>query len=157
MPLPSLTQTLGRRTGLPWWLFASPPAALIAVLAVLGGVALVGVIGAPAASNAAAAQENAANGSCTVAAPPGALAAVSAPATSASVTTSAAADPANLLGVALSATQLQNAQTIVGVGKTNHATALDMAIALAVGYVNSKLDATASSAGGIGAGLFLQT
>jgi len=157
MPLLSITRAVGRRTGLPWWLLVSPPAALIALLAVLGGVALVGVIGAPAASNAAAAQQNAANGSCTVAAPPAALVTTAPLPAASSTTRTAAADPAHLDGVALSATQMQNAHTIVGIGKTNGATAPDMAIALAIGYVNSKLDATASSAGGIGAGLFLQT
>jgi len=158
MPSLSITRAVGRRSGLPWWLIPAPPAALIAVLAVLGGVALVGVIGAPAASNAAAARQNAANGSCTLAHPPAALLTTTAPSTAApSTTRSAAADPAHLDGVTLSATQLQNAQTIVGIGKTTRATAADMAIALAVGYVNSKLDAAASSAGGIGAGLFLQT
>ena len=156
MPFASITRAVRRRTGLPWWLFASPPAVLIAVLAVLGGVAMVGVIGAPAASNAAAAEQNAANGSCTVAAPPGAVAA-STPAVAPSAATTSAADPASLDGVHLDPTQLQNAQTIIGVGKTSKATAQDMAIALAVGYVNSKLTATASSGGGIGAGLFLQT
>ena len=158
MPFASITRAVGRRTGLPWWLFVSPPAALIAVLAVLGAVAMVGVIGAPAASNAAAAEQNAANGSCTVAGPPGAVAAsTTAAAVSPSPPTTSAADPAELDGVRLDATELQNAQTIVGIGKTSHATAQDMATALAVAYVNSRLTATASSGGGIGAGLFLQT
>jgi len=153
--VPSFLRAAGRRGGLPWWLFVSPPLLLLVVLAVLGGVALVGVIGGPAATNAAADQQNAANGSCTVAAPPGALAASTSAAPAA--TASGGADPAHLDGVALSATQLQNAQSIVGVGKTSGATAQDMAIALAVGYVNSTLDATATAAGGVGAGLFLQT
>ena len=157
MPSLSITRAVGKRTGLPWWVFASPPAALIAILVVLGGVAMAGMIGAPAASNAAAAQENAGNGSCTVAAPPGALPTSAASSAASAATAAAGGDPAHLDGVSLSATQLQNAHTIVGVGKTSGATAGDMAIALAVAYVNSKLDATASSAGGIGAGLFLQT
>ena len=156
MPSPSITRAAGRRTGLPWWMFLSPPAALIAILVMLGAVAMVGMIGAPAASNAASAQENAVNGSCTITAPTGAQP-TSIPSSAAAETANTGADPAHLHGVNLSETQLQNAHTIVGVGKTSGATAGDMAIALAVAYVNSTLDATASSAGGIGAGLFLQT
>ena len=136
-----------------WW--ALSPLALVAVVVAASGVGLMGAISGPATSAAAAQQDNAANGSCTVTANPTSVRTTRIAEVSTGSTPQT--DPANVDGIRLDATQVQNAQIIVGVGKSLTADITDMAAALAVAYTDSKLDANASSAGGIGAGIFLQT
>lgn len=141
-----------RRGGVPWW--ALSPAALIVVLVVVIGIAMMGAV-TPATSNAAAAAANAGNGACTIT-PTTTTGGISPTATSGADPLTA--DPTNIGGVRLDATQLLNAQTIVGVGKglVVPASVGALAIALAVSFQDTHLSTTAASANGVGVGLFLQ-
>ena len=167
---------------------ASPPLLLAAVIGIIIGVAVLGVISIPG-NNAAAAEADSA-GQCTfgqadstatVGSSVGASASVpatrgsatAAPATatpatpvitSASTTADASGsaggggtNPADLAGITLTPTQVQHAQTIVSVGKGAKAGAKEMAVALAVAYIETKFDPAASVANGLGQGMFLET
>ena len=167
---------------------ASPPLLLAAVISIVIGVAVLGVISIPG-NNAAAAEADSA-GQCVsgqadataaVGSSAGASTAVpaaqgsttAAPATatpatpvitSASTTADASGsaggggtNPADLAGITLTPTEVQHAQTIVSVGKGATAGAKEMAVALAVAYIQTKFDPAASVANGLGQGMFLET
>ncbi len=173
----TMRRSLSRRVGVPWWVLVAPGVTGTLIVVVLLGIVVMGAIAGPSASDAAAAEQNAANGSCTLSpavaagsGAPGAAGATpppgptpdSAPGSrsgsgSVPTPTGGAADPAEVAGVRLEATQLQNAQTIVGVGKSLNAPVKAMAIALVVSFQDAQLLVTAISAGGVGQGLFLQT
>jgi len=174
-----------RRAGFRWWM-ASPPLLLAALIGIVIGVAVIGVISIP--GNNAAASESADSGGDCVSVATGVDASGSA---SASVGTPAAAtttpldparlsssataasfaavgssppsggaggtDPSDLAGIRLTPTQVQQAQTIVGVGKGQKAGAKEISITLAVAYIQTKFDPSASVANGLGQGLFLET
>ena len=166
---------------------ASPPLLLAAVIGIVIGVAVLGVISIPG-NNAAAAEAADPAGQCvsgqtdptatvgssvgpSTAAPAAQGSATAAPAAATPATTPASltaagssgavaggeTDPADLAGITLTPTQVQHAQTIVSVGKGTKAGAKEMAVALAVAYIQTKFDPAASVANGLGQGMFLQT
>ena len=174
-----------RRAGFRWWM-ASPPLLLATVIGIVVGVVVLGVISVPG-NNAAAAEAANSAGQCvsgqaditattdtSVAGPSRVATATAGSATAASTATpvspagsSAAStsgpaagggtDAADLAGITLTPTQVQHAQTIVSVGKGAKAGGKEMAVALAVAYIETKFDPAASVANGLGQGMFLET
>ena len=166
---------------------ASPPLLLAAVIGIVIGVAVLGVISIPG-NNAAAAEAADSAGQCvsgqadpTAATGSSVGASTVVPATQdsatagpitatptttpASITAAGASgsaagggtNPADLAGITLTPTQVQHAQTVVSVGKGAKAGAKEMAVALAVAYIETKFDPAASVANGLGQGMFLET
>ena len=156
------------------WLLASPPVFICVVVVLVGLVLVIGMASIP--GNDADATAATAGGDCGSsnttdtgassasvsgsAVPPSAASTQSAVVStggSAAAAPSGGTDPAHLAGISLTPAQVQQAQTIVGVGKGQQAGTKEIAAALAVSYVETKFDPNASVANGLGQGLFLQT
>ena len=176
---------IGRRSN-GRWLLASPPMLIVAVVGLVLVAVVIGMASLPGNdADATAAANEGGCGSVTTGTDPSALnASMSGTASTASASagpgpTSTAAqsaagsasstgtattpanllgtDPAHLAGITLTPAQVQQAQTIVGVGKGLNTGAREVAVALAVSYLESKFDPSASVANGLGQGLFLET